>query len=188
MGRLGIGVGVLAATLSFASAVEGAPVRVVARTPQNLIQVTAAGSRIAWTQLGRRCGGFRVFELGLLTRREVRLTDCLPEFPEQLLLAGDRAMWSVGVEGSHETTAEVNTKAPGTFRWRVASFDALGCGSDGCDQGVTGLKTLGAMTAGGGQLFYGVVDIAAGTMCRPVTGSRSTVMATCGTQQFSARH
>src|SRR6185312_17118278 len=47
----------------------------------------------------------------------------------------------------------------------VATLRARGCGSEGCNQGVSGLKILAGMTSGGNRLFYGVLDIAAGTTC-----------------------
>jgi hypothetical protein len=154
-------------TVAVSAAPSEAAVRVVLRTPRPISGFTTAGDRIAWMQVGTCHLGYSVFRLNLRTHRQARLTSCFaPRWaPGGLVLAGVRTMWSQGFEYRHVTVATVLSAARLGDRHVVATFRARGCGGDGCNQGLSGLKVLDGLASGGTQLFYGVVDTAAGTTC-----------------------
>ena len=157
----------VAATVAVFAAPSQAAVRVVVRTPRSLFDFTAAGDRVAWIQYGGCPVGFAVFRFNLRTRHEARLTSCFSplDAPESFVLAGVRTMWTQGFEYRHVTVATVLSASRLGDKHVVATFRAQGCGGDGCNQGLSGLKTLDGVASGGSQLFFGVVDIAAGTTC-----------------------
>jgi len=62
----------------------------------------------------------------------------------------------------------------------VATLRARGCGGDDCNQGLSGLKVLDGVVSGGNQIFYGVLDVAAGTTCSGGVSTRSTPAEGCG--------
>ena len=154
-------------TVAASAAASEAAVRVVVRTPRPLEGFTAAGDRIAWIEFGACRRGFGVFRLNLRTRRQTRLTSCFAprEPPAEFALAGGRTMWSQGFEYRHVTVSTVWSAAHLGEKHLVATFRARGCGGDGCIQGVSGLKILDGLASGGNRLFYGVLDVAAGTTC-----------------------
>ena len=154
-------------TVAVFTAPSQAAVRVVVRTPRPLWSFTAAGDRIAWIEVGACRRGYSVFRLNLRTRHQARLTSCFAprEAPVDFALAGVRTMWSQEFGYRHETVASLLSAARLGDKRVVATFRAIGCGGDGCNQGVSGLKILDGLASGGNRLFYGVLDIAAGTTC-----------------------
>jgi hypothetical protein len=158
----------VASTVAVFAAPSEAAVRVVLRTPRPIWEFTAAGDRIAWIQVGACRRSYSVFRLNLRTRHQARLTSCFTprEAPVDVVLAGVRTMWSQSFGSRHVTASTLLTTARLGDKQVVATFRARGCGSDGCTQGVSGLKVLdGRLASGGNRLFYGVLDIAAGTTC-----------------------
>lgn len=155
------------ATVAVLAAPSEAAVWVIVRTPRPLFAFAAARDRVAWIQYGGCPVGFAVFRFNLRTHHEARLTSCFSplDAPESFVLAGVRTMWSQGFEYRHVTVATVLSASRLGDKHVVASFRAQGCGGDGCNQGLSGLKTLDGLASGGNQLFYGVVDIAAGSTC-----------------------
>ena len=154
-------------TVAASAAPSEAAVRVVVRTPRPMAAATAAGDRIAWIQVGACRRGYSVFRLNLRTRHQARLTACFAPQGDLMnfALAGVRTMWSQGFEYRHVTVSTLLTAARLGDKQMVATFRARGCGGEGCTQGVSGLKILDGVVSGGNRLFYGVLDIAAGTTC-----------------------
>jgi hypothetical protein len=154
-------------TVAVFAAPSEAAVRVVVRTPRPIWEFTAAGDRIAWIEVGACAHSFSVFRLNLRTHHQARLTSCFAprEAPVALVLAGVRTMWSQAFGYRHVTLSTVLTAAHLGDKQVVATLRARGCGGDGCTQGVSGLKILDGLVSGGTRLFYGVLDIAAGTTC-----------------------
>jgi hypothetical protein len=154
-------------TVAVSAAASEAAARVVVRTPRPLEGFTAAGDRIAWIEFGACRRGYRVFRLNLRTHRQARLASCFAPRGDltNFALAGVRTMWSQGFEYRHVTVSTVWSAAQPGDKHVVATFRARGCGGDGCDQGVSGLKILDGLASGGNRLFYGVLDVAAGTTC-----------------------
>jgi len=155
-----------ATIVAFAVPSEAA-VRLVVRTPRPIWEFTAAGDRIAWIQAGACRNGYSVFRVDLRTGHQARLTSCFAPVnaPVDFALAGVRTMWSQSFGFRHVTVSTVLSASRLGDKHVVATFRARGCGSEGCNQGVSGLKILAGMTSGGNRLFYGVLDIAAGTTC-----------------------
>jgi len=154
-------------TLAASAAPPAAAVQVVLRTPRPIAWSAAAGDRIAWIQVGACRRGYSAFRLNLRTHHQARLTSCFAPRGDltNFAVAGVRTMWSQGFEYRHVTVASVLSASRLGDMHVVATFRARGCGGDGCTQGVSGLKTLDGLVSGGNQLFYGVLDIAAGTAC-----------------------
>jgi hypothetical protein len=155
------------ATIAVFAAPSEAAVRVVVRTPRPIWELTASGDRIAWIQFGACRNGYSVFRINLRTGHQARLTSCFAPVnaPVDFALAGVRTMWSQSFGFRHVTVSTVLSASRLGDKHVVATFRARGCGSDGCNQGVSGLKILDGMASGGNRLFYGVLDIAAGTTC-----------------------
>lgn len=155
------------ATVAAFAAPSGAAVRVVLRTPRPIWEFATAGDRIAWIQVGACRRGYSVFRVNLRTGHRARLTSCFAPVnaPLEFALAGVRTMWSQTFGYRHVTVSTVLSASRLGDKQVVATFRARGCGSDGCNQGVSGLKTLDGLASGGNRLFYGVLDIAAGTTC-----------------------
>ena len=154
-------------TVAVVPAPSKAAARVVVRTPRPIWLFTAAGDRVAWIQVGACHRGYSVFRLNLHTHHQARLTACFAprDAPPAFVLAGVRTMWSQRFGSRHVTVGSVLSAARLGDKQVVATFRARGCGSDGCNQGVSGLKILGDLVSGGNRLFYSVLDIGAGTTC-----------------------
>lgn len=153
----------------FTAPANGAAVRVVVRTPRPIHEIAAAGDRVAWIEFGACRAGvsFSVFRLNLRTHHQARLTSCFAprEAPGAFALAGTRTMWEQTFEYRHKTVSTLLTAARLGDKRVVASLRAIGCGGDGCNQGLSGLKVLDGVVSGGNRLFYGVLDVAAGPTC-----------------------
>ena len=157
----------IVSTVVVSAAPSAAAVQVVVRTPRPIWEFAAAGDRIAWIEVGACRRSYSVFRLNLRTRHQARLTSCFAprEAPVDFVLAGVRTMWSQTFGYRHVTVSTLLTAARLGGKQVVATFRARGCGSDGCTQGASGLKVGDGLASGGNQLFYGVLDIAAGTTC-----------------------
>ena len=154
-------------TVAASAAPSEAAVQVVLRTPRPIAAAAAAGDRIAWMQVGACRRGYSVFRINLRTHHQARLTSCFAPRGDltNFALAGVRTMWSQSFEYRHVTVASVLSASRLGDMDVVATLRARGCGGDGCNQGLSGLKVLDGLASGGNRLFYGVADVAAGTTC-----------------------
>jgi hypothetical protein len=150
------------------------------RTPRPIDEPAAAGGRVAWIQAGVCSSGFSVWRASLSTKRRVRLTKCMTavQGPGPLRLAGARAMWSVPFNSSGGMEATVYAATHLGQRRAVARFSTTDCSDGSCDQGASGIRTLGALAAGGAHLDHGVIIVGAGPTC---SGGVCDEIATGGT-------